>query len=174
MGAIDKETKPKAPQALTKDHILDDFDCGVASLNDWLKNRALKNEHEGSSRTYVVCVANNVIAYYAIAAGAVRREDAPGNIRRNMPDPIPVMVLGRLAVDLRWQHKGLGGDILSNAIKRTLQASSIVGSRAFVVHVLSENAKRFYEHYGFRPSPTNQMDLMISLKEAEATLFTDT
>ena len=174
MGAINRESTPRAPEALTKDHILNDFDCGILSLNDWLKNRAFKNEIEGASRTYVVCADNNVIAYYAIATGAVRNEDAPGNIRRNMPDPIPVMVLGRLAVDLRWQHKGLGGDILSDSLKRTLQASSIVGSRAFVVHALSDSAKHFYEHYGFRPSPTDPMDLMISLKEAEAKLYKDT
>ncbi len=170
MGIINRDAKPKAPEALNKNHILDNFDCGVVSLNNWLINRAIKNEIEGASRTYVVCVENNVVAYYAITSGAVRQEDVPGNIKRNMPNPIPVMVLGRLAVDIHWQHKGLGGDILSDSIKRILQASSIVGSRAIVVHALSDKAKHFYEHYGFRSSPTDQMDLMISLKEAEAKL----
>ncbi len=100
----------------------------------------------------------------------MRQEDTPGNIRRNMPNPIPVMVLCRLAVDKHWQHKGLGGDILSDTTKRILQVSKIVGSRAIVVHAISDNARRFYEYHGFRSSPTDQMDMMISLKEAATKL----
>ena len=172
MGKLDTDPNPKltAPEVLEEHHILADFDCGHDTLNDWLKHRAIKNEASGASRTYVVCHQNHVIAYYTLATGAVQCADAPGRIRRNMPDPIPVLVLGRLAVHLNWQKKGLGGDLLANAVKRTLQAADIAGIRAFVVHALSEEAKRFYEQFGFHPSPTDPMDLMITLKEAQANL----
>jgi len=163
--------KLRPPEALNAKHILHDFNCGNDSLNDWLKRRAIKNEASGASRTYVVCRQNDVIAYYTLATGAVRCADSPGRIRRNMPDPIPIMVLGRLAVHLDWQKKGLGGDLLVDAVKRTLQAADIVGIRALVVHALSKEAKQFYERFGFQSSPTDPLDLMISLKDAEANLF---
>jgi len=168
----DPNLRPKliAPEALGAHHNLSDFNCGHDTLNDWLKHRAIKNEASGASRTYVVCHQNHVIAYYTLATGAVQCAEAPGRIRRNMPDPIPVMVLGRLAVHLNWQKKGLGGDLLADAVKRTLQAADIAGIRAFLVHALSEEAKRFYEQFGFQPSPTDTMDLMITLKDAQANL----
>ena len=162
--------KPTAPKALNADHILDDFDCGNDTLNDWLKRRAIKNDASGASRTYVVCHQRHVIAYYTLSTGSVQCTDTPGRIRRNMPDPIPVMILGRLAVHLDWQKKGLGGDLLADGVKRTLQAAEIAGIRAFVVHVLSEEAKRFYEQFAFQPSPTDPMDLMITLKDAQSNL----
>ena len=170
--SIDPDSPPKltAPQALSADHFLDDFDCGHDTLNDWLKRRAIKNEASGASRTYVVCHQSHVIAYYTLATGAVQCADAPGRIRRNMPDPIPVMVLGRLAVHLNWQRKGLGGDLLADAVKRTLQAADIAGIRAFVVHALSDETKQFYEQFGFQPAPTDPMDLMINLKDAQENL----
>ena len=166
----DSTSKLTTPQLLSASHILDDFDCGHDTPNDWLKRRAIKNEASGASRTYVVCHQSRVIAYYALATGAVQCVDAPGRIRRNMPDPIPVMVLGRLAVHLNWQNKGLGRDLLTDAVKRTLQAAAIAEIRAFVVHALSDEAKQFYEQFGFQPSPTDPMDLMITLKSAQANL----
>ncbi len=174
MGKLGPEPDPPpnltAPETLSAHHILAEFDCGQDTLNNWLKHRAIKNEASGASRTYVVCHQHHVIAYYTLATGAVQCVDAPGGIRRNMPDPIPVMVLGRLAVHLKWQKKGLGGDLLADAVKRTLQAADIAGIRAFVVHALSDEAKRFYERFGFQPSPTDPMDLMITLKDAKANL----
>ena len=159
-----------APEALSTHHILDDFDCSHDALNNWLRQRALKNEASGASRTYVVCHQNHVVAYYTLATGAVQCAHAPGRVRRNMPDPIPVMVLGRLAVHVDWQKKGLGRDLLADAIRRTLQAADIAGIRAFVVHAISDEAKRFYERLGFQPSPTDPMDLMMTLKDAKAHL----
>jgi len=158
------------PEILSAHHILADFDCGQDTLNNWLKHRALKNKASGASRTYVVCHQHHIIAYYTLATGAVQCVNAPGRIRRNMPDPIPVIVLGRLAVHLQWQKKGLGGDLLADAVKRTLQAADIAGIRAFVVHALSDEAKQFYEQFGFQPSPTDPMDLMITLKDAKENL----
>lgn len=169
-GPPDSTPKLTAPEALSAHHILDGFDCGHDTLNDWLKRRAIKNEASGASRTYVVGHQNHVIAYYTLATGSVHSSQAPGRIRRNMPDPIPVMILGRLAVGLDWQKKGLGGDLLADAVKRTLQAADIAGIRAFVVHALSDEAKQFYERFGFHPSPTDPMDLMITLKDAQANL----
>ncbi len=112
----------------------------------------------------------HVVAYYTLATGAVQCANAPGKVRRNMPDPVPVMVLGRLAVHVDWQKKGLGRDLLADAVRRTLQAADIAGIRAFVVHALSDEAKRFYERLGFQSSPTDPMDLMITLTDAKAHL----
>lgn len=160
------------PTPLDSTHRTDRFDCGEESLNDWLRKRALKNQVTGGSRTFVVCEPDHrVVGYYALAAGSVVHRAAPGKIRRNMPDPIPVVVLGRLAVDLSWPGRGLGGDLLSNAVKRSIQTASHVGVRALIVHALSEEAKRFYERSGFQSSPTDPIDLVISLKEAAASLL---
>ena len=130
----------------------------------------MKNEVSGASRTYVVCPQKHVIAFYILATGAVQCRNAPGRIRCNMPDPIPVIILGRLAVHLEWQKKGLGGDLLADAVKRTLQAANIAGIRALLVHALSEEAKQFYQRFGFQPSPTDPLDLMITLKDAQENL----
>lgn len=159
-----------APEALSTHHILDDFDCGYDALNNWLKQRALKNEASGASRTYVACHQGHVVAYYTLATGAVQCAHAPDRVRRNMPNPLPVMVLGRLAVRVDWQKKGLGRDLLADAVRRTLQAADIAGIRALVVHALSDEAKRFYERVGFQSSPTDPMDLMMTLKDAKAHL----
>ena len=163
-------SNPRPPEALNTHHILEEFDCGNDTLNEWLRRRAIKNEASGASRTYVVCHQNHVIAFYTLATGVVQCRNAPGRIRRNMPDPIPVMILGRLAVHLDWQKKGLGADLLADAVKRTLQAADIAGIRALVVHALSEEAKQFYERFGFQSSPTDPLDLMITLKDAQANL----
>ncbi len=174
MGSLgpsqDQPAKPRPPEALNTQHVLDGFDCGNDSLNDWLKRRAMNNEAVGASRTYVVCYQKHVVAYFSLATGAIQCVNAPGRIRRNMPDPIPVMILGRLAVHLDWQKKGLGGDLLADAVKRTLQAAGIAGIRAIVVHALSEEAKQFYERFGFQSSPTDPLDLMMTLKDAQAHL----
>lgn len=154
-----------APAPLTAAHHVADFECGEATLDQWLKTRALRNEGRGASRTYVVCADHQVVAYYCLATGSVSSELAPGRIRRNMPDPIPVMVLGRLAVDLAWQRHSLGKALLRDAILRTIQVSEIVGVKALLVHALSDPAVRFYEANGFYPSPTNPRTLFLPLSE---------
>ena len=142
------------------------FDCGDTTLNDWLQRRAIKNENSGASRTFVVCENNTVIGYYSLAVGAIAREETSGKVRRNMPDPIPVMVLGRLAVDTNWQGKQIGIGMLKDAIQRTLIVAEQAGIRALLVHALSEKTRSFYQHWGFHESPTNDMTLMITLDEA--------
>ena len=131
------------PVPLTPDHALTDFDCGEPVLNDWLKQRALKNESR-FSRTYVVCDGNRVIAYFCISAGAVDREAAPGKIRRNAPDTVPVSIIGRLAVDRAYAGRGLGADILADALRRIAAASRAIGIGAVLVQAKDENARAFY------------------------------
>lgn len=135
--------KLSPPVPLTADHDLSAFDCGEAALNDWLRHQALKNESR-FSRTYVVCTDNQVVAYFCIAAGAVERMAAPGKVRRNAPSNIPVSVIGRLAVSRDHAGKGLGADILADALRRIALASQSIGIGAVLVHAKDEAAKRFY------------------------------
>jgi len=153
-----------APCHISDHHILDEFCCGVDSLDNWLKSRARKNEHARASRTYVLCQEDKVVGYYALASGAIAANQAPGKIKRNMPDPIPVMVLGRLAIDQKYQGKGLGDALLRDAILRIVQAADIAGIKAIVVHALSEQAKHFYETRSFIVSPLDPMTLILPLE----------
>lgn len=162
-GPVPKIT---APEKLSGAHDLSGFHSGEAALDDWLRRRALANEESGASRTYVVCVKKKVVGYYSLAAGAVAHAEAAGRVKRNMPDPIPVMVLGRLAVDKEFQNRGIGAGLLRDAVLRTVQAAEIAGIRAILVHALSEAAKRFYEKHGFIASPVGPMTVMITVAEA--------
>ncbi|MFK5892927.1 MAG: GNAT family N-acetyltransferase [Pseudomonadota bacterium] len=144
----------------------DEFDCGEPVLNDWLRTRALKNENSGASRTFVVCQNNNVAGYYVLATGSVMHQHAPSKVRRNMPEPIPVMILGRLAVSKQMQSAGLGRGLLKDAILRTLGVSKQAGIRALLVHALSDSAHKFYRQCGFVELPIDTMVLMITLKDA--------
>lgn len=159
-----------APEHLTADHDVSAFDSGVPELDTWLKRRALQNEASGASRTYVVASGGRVIGYYALATGAVAQREATGKVRRNMPEPIPVMVIGRLAVDRDHQGKGLGSALLRDALLRVVNAASIAGIRAVLLHAISGDAKRFYEKAGFAPSPIDPMTLMIALVDVEKAL----
>lgn len=132
-----------APIPLTPDHDLSAFDCGEPALNDWLRHRALKNESR-FSRTYVVCAGNRVVAYFCISAGSVERGAAPGRMRRNAPERIPVPVIGRLAVNLDNAGKGLGADLLADALRRIASASRIIGVGAVMVLAKDDAARRFY------------------------------
>ena len=156
-----------APQPLAPDHNCIDFSCGELVLDDWLKRRALINQVSGASRTFVVADRDHrVWGYYAMAAGAVSHQIATGNIRRNMPDPVPVMVLGRLAVDRRAQGIKLGGSLLQDAVNRAINVAQNTGVRALLVHALNEPVKRFYEYYGFQASPAEPLVLMLRLNQA--------
>lgn len=163
-----QEAVLKAPEKLTADHPLEDFHCGIPSLDDWLKRRAWRNEQEGASRTYVLCAGTRVVGYYCLAAGSLIAANAPGKVRRNMPDPIPVMILGRLAVDQEWKGQGLGRGLLRDATLRVLSAADVAGVRAILIHALSEDAKQFYERCGFVESPTHPMTLLAMLKDIKA------
>jgi GNAT superfamily N-acetyltransferase len=154
------------PEKLRADHDLSKFESGEPSLDEWLRRRALLNEESGASRTYVVCAGEQIAGYYALAVGAVAHAESPGRVRRNMSDPVPVVVIGRLAVHKDFQGKKIGPALLRDAILRTMQAAEIAGIRAVLVHAISERARKFYEHCGFVSSPMDQMTLMITLAEA--------
>lgn len=157
-----------APQPLTSDHDCTDFSCGEPVLDEWLKRRAMANQVSGASRTFVV-VDNErrVYGYYAMAAGAVSHQFAIGGVRRNMPDPVPVMVLARLAVDIQAQGIKLGGSLLQDGVNRALNVAQNTGVRALLVHALHERAKLFYEYYGFQASPADSLVLMLRLSHAK-------
>jgi GNAT superfamily N-acetyltransferase len=165
VGKIDADSI-SAPEKLTAAHDLSQFRCGEPELDDWLRRRSLQNEESGASRTYVVCAGRRVVGYYALAAGSASHAQTPGRVRRNMPNPVPVMVIGRLAIDLGFQGRGIGSALLRDAVLRTTQAAEIAGIRAILVHAISESAKRFYEKLGFVPSPADPMTLMITVAEA--------
>ncbi len=153
-----------APASLAVAHRLDEFDCGEAELDEWLKRRALSNHLSGASRTFVVADKNQrLFGYYALAAGAVAHNMATGSVRRNMPDPIPVLVLARLAVDRRAQGLRLGASLLQDAVNRSSKVAGNTGVRAILVHALHDQAKQFYAHFGFQPSPLHAMTLMLRL-----------
>lgn len=158
-----------APVPLAASHFLDEFDCGEAVLDAWLKHRAMPNQFSGASRTFVVADQNSrVYGYYAMAAGAVSHQMATSSVRRNMPVPVPVLVLGRLAVDRRAQGIKLGASLLQDAVHRAEMVAQNAGIRALLVHALHERAKKFYEHYGFQASPQHPMTLMLRLHTAQA------
>jgi GNAT superfamily N-acetyltransferase len=147
------------PEPLAEAHDFADFRSGEASLDDWLKRRARANQASGASR---------VMGYYALASGMVTVENAPGRFRRNMPNPIPVAVLARLAVDQDWQGQGVGRALFRDAARRVAQAADAIGIRGIVVHAISEEAKGFYQALGFDPSPQEPMTLMVTLADVRA------
>jgi hypothetical protein len=158
----------RAPELLTAGHALDAFDSGEPRLDDWLRRRALRNQASGATRTFVVCDGPRVVAYYALASGAIRVDAAAGRFRRNMPDPIPVVVLARLAVDRGWQCRGIARGSMRDAGLRILQAGSVIGIRGVIAHALNANARDFYLALGFDPSPIGPMMVMITIADLQA------
>jgi GNAT superfamily N-acetyltransferase len=153
-----------APEPLAASHRLDGFDCGEAVLDDWLMRQALANQASGASRTFVVADQDGfVFGYYALAAGAVSHQLATSGVRRSMPDPVPVLILGRLAVDRRARGLQLGASLLQDAVHRAVAVSQDASVRALLVHALNEKALQFCEHYGFQSSPLHLLTLMLRL-----------
>jgi predicted N-acetyltransferase YhbS len=163
---MSRAMSPPAP--LADHHEIQEFNSGEASLDEWLRRRARANQVSGASRTYVLCEEKRVIGYYALASGALAMESSTGRVRRNMPDPVPVAVLARLAVELSWQGKGLGRALFGDASRRVVHAADTIGIRAIVVHAISLEAKRFYVALGFDPSPRDPMLLMVTLGDLRA------
>ena len=158
------------PEPLTAEHAVGGFDSGVASLDHWLRRRAAQNQISGASRTFIVCDEAAVVAYYVLAASAVAADAAPGRFRRNMPDPIPVVVLARLAITRDHQGRGLGRALFQDSAKRVIHAADAIGIRGLLVHAISEEAKAFYVRLGLGPSPLDPMTLMTTVADLKAAL----
>ncbi|WP_431240435.1 GNAT family N-acetyltransferase [Mycolicibacterium aichiense] len=159
-----------APEPIHQAHEVAEFDSGEPSLNDYLHRRALNNHTQGGSRCFVTDKDGRVVGYYALAAGSVLHREAPGSVRRNMPDPVPVILLSRLAVDRKEQGNGLGSHLLRDAITRSVAAADSIGVRSILVHALHEEAVSFYRHFEFVPSPTDRLHLHLPMKDARALL----
>ncbi|NEV61068.1 GNAT family N-acetyltransferase [Thiorhodococcus minor] len=162
--------KLSAPEPLQAAHSLEGFSCGYASLDRWLKKRALANQASGASRTFVVCAEGRVVAFYALAASAIAVDQATGRLKRNMPDPIPVVVLARLAVDAMMQGQGLGRALMGDAGRRIVNAADAIGIRGVIVHALDDSARAFYDRLGFDPSPLDPMTLMTRVSDLRASI----
>lgn len=158
----------RPPERLTTRHNVTDFDCGKPDLNDWLVRQARKSEGR-SARTYVVTVEDSVVGYYCLAAGSVIRDELPkAGLRRNAPDQVPVIILGRLAVDFKFASRGFGKGLLKDALLRSLNVSEAVGARAVLVHAIDGEAGGFYRKFGFLPFPTNPLTLVLPLDTVKA------
>ena len=157
----------KAPRPISSTDNLGSFCCGEAELDYWLKTRAIKNEVK-ASRTYALCLDKRLVGFYSLAAGSISRELVTGSIRRNMPEPIPVMLIARLAVDVKFQGLGIGMGLLRDALLRTAQAASIIVIRAVIDNALNDDAARFYRHFGFRDSPVTPLLLLLPMSEIES------
>lgn len=151
-----------APMPIRADLDLESFSCGKPPLDDWLRHNALRSEGR-SARSYVVCREQSVIGYYCFASGAVRREELPKRRQRNMPNIIPVFLIGRLAVDGRLHGLGIGKGLLKDALGRALTASEIVGSNAVMVHAIDDEAARFYRSLGFEPLPESDRTFFMPI-----------
>ena len=152
------------PAPITADHALANFDSGELSLDEWLKKRAFRNHASGASRCFVLCAGADVIAYYSLSAGAISHEAAPKAMRRNMPDPLPVLLLSRLAVDRRYHNQGIGQALLRDAMLRAVNVAGDAGVFALLVHALSDQARQFYLSRGFVKSPLQPMTLFMTIE----------
>ena len=158
------------PAPISNAHVVDGFACGEASLDAWLKRWALRNHASGASRCFVACTDNVVVGYYSLSAGAISHEAAPKALRRNMPDPLPVLLVGRLAIDRRYHNQGLGQALLRDAMIRAVGVTKNAGVFAILLHAISEPARRFYLSRGFVESPIQPMTLMMTLETVRSIL----
>jgi len=157
------------PAPISTEHRLADFDCGEPSLDEWLRRRALKNQASGASRCFVICEGADVVGYCSLSAGAIDHSASPKALRRNMPDPLPILLLGRLAVDRRHHNRGLGRALLRDAMIRAAGVAN-AGVVAILVHALSDAARQFYLSSGFVESPVQKMTLLMTLQTAREVL----
>jgi len=158
-------------EKLRRDHPVEGFDCGRQELNRYLLRYAWQNQQAGAAQTYVGVAGEIIAGYHSLTVGQVILEDAPNRLKKGLAKhPIPIMLLARLAIDRRWQGRGVGKALLRDAMQRTLQAADIAGIRALAVHAKVEEARRFYEHFDFAPSPADPMHLFVLLKDVRRVL----
>lgn len=158
-------------EKLRRDHTVDDFDCGQEALNRFLVRYAFQNQQAEASQTYVAIVEDQIVGFYTLVVAQVEYDDAPQRLGKGLAKhPIPLMLLARLAVSTLWQGKGLGSGLLKDAMLRTLQAADIAGIRALAVHAKDDDARTFYERFGFVAASTDPYHLFVLLKDIRATL----
>jgi GNAT superfamily N-acetyltransferase len=155
----------RRPVPLTADHEVSAFSCGKPELDSWITERALGNQFRGATKTHVVFDDGPVIGFYALTNGAIAHNDVRGRIKRNMPNPIPAVILARMAVDEKHKRSGLGEALLQSAIETTIAAATTIGIACLIVHAKDDDARSFYLHYGFEPSPTDPLHLILLLKD---------
>lgn len=160
--------KYPAPQPINSTHLVGDFDCGEESMNNWLKNKALNNEINNNSRTSVVCVENTIIAYYSLCTGCIYHKNLSRKFKHRSPDPIPSLVLGRLAIDLKYQGQGLSKDLIKEIYIKTFKLSQIVAMKVLVVNALNSEIVSFYQKLGFVLSKTDPLLLLKSVDQIQA------
>ena len=160
MGSISE------PEPLGRRHDISQFNSGVSSIDTWLRSKAHLNEAKGGARTYVICDGERVVGFYGLAASVVEKRRLSSRVSRNLPEPIPVILLGQLAVDTRHQGMGLGVGLLADAVRRSLVAANLIGARAVVVQAVNERAKSFYERFGFRPLSDREA-FMLAVRMSE-------
>lgn len=156
------------PDLLTEAHLVDAFDCGEDHLNAWLRERARRNQADGSSRTWVVADDQRVVGFYASSTAVVLRASASKRAARNQPDPLPALLLGRLAVDRKLQGAGLGAALLKHFLLKSLEIADLTGVRVLLVHAKTQEVAEFYLRYGFEPSPIDDLTLMLLVKDLRA------
>lgn len=162
-------------EPLSPEHELDQFDCGTHSLDHWLRTWARHSQREGSTRTFVICPlgSRRVVGYHSLAGAAAARDETPKKVGRPLAPnlPVPLVLLARLAVDRSHQGRGLGRDLLRDAFLRTLRSADLVGAVALMVNAKDDEARRFYEHWGFLPSPLQPLQLFLPLKTLRAAML---
>ena len=157
----------RGPELLDAAHDVAGFDCGDTALNEWLRQRALRNQVAGSTRTWVVAHGASVAAFYASSTAALVRAEATGRAARNQPDPLPAMLLARLAVDRGHQGKGLAAALLKHFLQKALEVAALTGLRVVLVHAKDPVAAGFYRQFGFEPSPIDDLTLMLLTKDIQ-------
>lgn len=162
--------KLSQPKPITDDDVITDFESGEPSLDEWLRKKAIHNHSCGASRCFVTCSGNVVVGYYSLSAGAISHEEVPKGMRRNMPNPLPVLLLGRLAIDCRHHNQGIGQALLRDAMLRAVVISREAGIFAILVHAISDQAKQFYLSRGFLLSPLKPMTLVMTLETVRKVL----
>lgn len=153
------------PVLINRNHIFANFESGEPLLDEWLNKRAISNLELGASRTYVICPKGSqlVIGFFSLNMGQMLASETIGSMRRNMPGQIPAVVLGRLAIDLKWQGRGLGRALIFEAMRRAIRATEDVAARLLIVHAISSTAESFYKHHGFTRLPIEAPVLAIDL-----------
>lgn len=155
---------------MTGDDLVDGFHSGEDGLDEWLARRALANQIAGFSRTYVTTDGKRVVGYHAVSSFAILRTHATRRAGRQGPKQIPAVLLGRLAADVDHQGHGVGAGLLRHAMELTVAAADTIGVRLLVLNAVNGRAAAFYERYGFEPSPTNPLDLMITVADIRASM----